>query len=54
MNGPEMFHYKTQAIIQYSNGAKFMVDDLYYKGSGLVSKVIKEGRFSGLEIAQKQ
>ena len=54
LNGPEMFHYKTQAIIQYSNGAKFMVDDLYYKGSGLVSKVIKEGRFSGLEIAQKQ
>ena len=54
LNGPEMFHYKTQAIIQYSNGAKFMVDDLYYKGSGLVSKVIKEGRFCGLEIAQKQ
>ena len=54
LNGPEMFHYKTQGIIQYSNGAKFMVDDLYYKGSGLVSKVIKEGRFSGLEIAQKQ
>ena len=54
LNGPEMFHYKTQAIIQYSNGAKFMVDDLYYKGSGLVSKVIKEGRVSGLEIAQKQ
>ena len=52
--GPENCHYKTQAIIQYSNGAKFMVDDLYYKGSGLVSKVIKEGRFSGLEIAQKQ
>ena len=43
LNGPGKFEMKTQAAIQYSDGAKLMVEDLYYKGSGLISKVIKDG-----------
>ena len=45
---------KTQAAIQYSDGTKFMADDLYYEGSGLISKVIKEGSVPVLEIIERR
>ena len=33
---------------------KFMADDLYYEGSGLISKVIKEGSVPVLEIIERR
>lgn len=36
---------KTQAIIEYENGVKLEVSDLYRKSSGLVCDVIKVGDY---------
>lgn len=54
LNGPGKFEMKTQAAIQYSDGAKLMVEDLYYKGSGLISKVIKDGSVHVSEIIERR
>ena len=54
LNGLGKFEMKTQAAIQYSDGTKFMADDLYYEGSGLISKVIKEGSVPVLEIIERR